>query len=99
MYVYIKCDKVMTHIIKRKLLRWDVQKMYNAVKVNLHLQHWLTSSSALVQDIYASLELTKAVFPARIRNTMENSIGYAVRNGIMDWSASDMPVLVYAETH
>ena len=42
--------------------------------------------------------LTKAVFPARIRTSINIIIRYAFWNGIIDWSANDMPAFVYAET-
>jgi hypothetical protein len=37
---------------------------------------------------------TKAVFPAKIKNACTKIIKYAFWNGMIDWSTSDMPVLV-----
>jgi hypothetical protein len=42
--------------------------------------------------------LTKAVLPARTRKMTGKMRPNASWNGVIDWSTSDMPVFVYAET-
>ena len=44
------------------------------------------------------MSLTNPVLPATMRKAINNIIGYARWNGIIDLSDSDIPVLVYADT-
>ena len=38
------------------------------------------------------------MLPAKIKKTNKTIIGYAFWNGTIDWSSSDIPVFVYADT-
>lgn len=43
------------------------------------------------------INLTKEVFPAKIKRIMKMIMGYADWKGNIDWSTREVPVFVYAE--
>lgn len=52
----------------------------------------------MLAEMCTTHKIGNAVFPAKIKITMTNIIGYAFWNGIIDRSTSDIPVLLKADT-
>jgi hypothetical protein len=56
------------------------------------------SSGPMVAEPVTTHKIGNAVFPAKIKMTMTNIMGYAFWNGTIDRSTSDIPVLLNADT-
>ena len=55
-------------------------------------------SGLMLTKLSTTHKIGNAVFPAKIKKTMINIMGYAFWNGIIDRSTRDIPVLLNADT-
>ena len=65
-------------------------------EVSRHSQDRLRSLMSM--GYFTNTKLTYAALPANKRKINRTIIGYAVWKGAIDWSTSEVPVLLYAET-